>query len=190
MRCRWASSSPEMVVYHDQEWGYPVTDDRRLFEKLSLEAFQSGLSWQTILSKRAAFRQAFAGFELAAVAAFTEDDVGRLLGDASIVRNRAKIEAVVNNARRAIELIEEQGSLSAYLWRYEPQDDPPSEQRSTSPESKALAKDLKAHGWRFVGPTTAYAFMQAMGMVNDHEAGCAFRPATAAARVALAQNRA
>lgn len=173
-----------MVAYHDHEWGFPVMDDRRLFEKLSLEAFQSGLSWRTILNKRPAFRRAFADFDLAAVAAFTEGAIERLLDDAGIVRNRAKIEAVVNNAGRAIELIDERGSLSAYLWSHEPDPAPPIE-RATSPESKALARDLKRRGWRFVGPTTAYAFMQAMGLVNDHEESCHTRGAVATARAAL-----
>lgn len=173
-----------MAAYHDQEWGFPVTDDRRLFEKLSLEAFQSGLSWRTILAKRPAFRRAFAGFDIASVAAFTADDVARLLDDVSIVRNRGKIEAVVNNATRAVELIGEHGSLASYVWSYEP---PPTEPttRATSPESISLARDLKRRGWRFVGPTTAYAFMQATGLVNDHEATCSTRQAVESARAAL-----
>lgn len=170
-----------MARYHDQEWGFPVVDDRRLFEKLSLEAFQSGLSWSTILAKRPAFREAFAGFDLASVAAFTDEDVATLLGNAAIVRNRGKIEAVVNNAQRAIELIEEQGSLARYLWRYEPPPAPPTV-RATSDESTALARDLKRRGWRFVGPTTAYAFMQAMGLVDDHEITCPIRRAVEGAR--------
>lgn len=170
-----------MLDYHDQEWGYPVTDDRRLFEKLSLEAFQSGLSWRTILAKRPAFRRAFADFDIATVAGFTDRDVARLLEDAAIVRNRAKIEAAVNNAQRALELIGERGSLAAFLWSFEPEPQAPSG-RSTSPESKALARDLKRRGWRFVGPTTAYAFMQAMGLVNDHTEECDVRGRASDAR--------
>ena len=173
-----------MAAYHDQEWGFPVTDDRRLFEKLSLEAFQSGLSWQTILAKRPAFRRAFADFNITSVAGFTDDDIARLLEDASIVRNRAKIEAVVNNARRAVELIYDRGSLAAHLWSFEPPPSPPT-MRATSSESTALARDLKRRGWRFIGPTTAYAFMQAIGLVNDHEPTCATRAAVEAARAAL-----
>jgi DNA-3-methyladenine glycosylase I len=177
-------SSPEMAAYHDSEWGFPVTDDRRLYEKLSLEAFQSGLSWATILAKRSAFRTAFAGFHIPPVAAFGDEDVARLLANAAIVRNRSKIEAVINNARRCVEIVNEYGSLAAYVWRYEP---PPAEpvERATSPESTALARDLKQRGWRFVGPTTVYAFMQATGLVNDHEIACATRPAVEDARSAL-----
>jgi DNA-3-methyladenine glycosylase I len=173
-----------MAAYHDSEWGFPVTDDRRLYEKLSLEAFQSGLSWRTILAKRSAFRLAFAGFDIPTVASFTEDDVARLLADSGIVRNRSKIEAVINNARRSIDVIDEFGSLAAYVWRYEPSPADPAE-RAASPESTALARDLKQRGWRFVGPTTVYAFMQATGLVNDHEISCATRPAVEAARAAL-----
>ena len=178
-RCWWSDSTPEYRAYHDTEWGFPVSDDVRLFEKLSLEGFQAGLSWLTILRKRGAFRQAFAGFEFARVARFGDSDVARLMGDASIVRNRAKIEAVIDNARRAIELVEEQGSLARYVWGFEP---PPRAgtldreqlgQLAAGSESKALAHDLKRRGWRFVGPTTVYAFMQAMGLVNDHLEGCA-----------------
>jgi DNA-3-methyladenine glycosylase I len=178
LRCWWGDSAPEYRHYHDEEWGFPVADDVRLFEKLSLESFQSGLSWLTILRKREAFRRAFAGFDFAEVARFDERDVERLLADASIVRNRAKIEAVVNNARRAAELARTEGSLGAYLWRFEP---PARSERldqaglralSHTLESDTLAKDLKQRGWRFVGPTTVYAFMQAMGLVNDHLAGC------------------
>lgn len=183
-RCGWAGSTAEMAAYHDQEWGFPVTDDRRLFEKLSLEAFQSGLSWQTILAKRPAFRRAFADFDITSVAGFTDDDVARLLQDASIVRNRAKIEAVVNNARRAVELRYDRGSLATHLWSFEPPPSPPTA-RATSSESTALARDLKRRGWRFIGPTTAYAFMQATGLVNDHETTCATRAAVEAARAAL-----
>ena len=162
-RCSWADSAPEYRAYHDTEWGFPVHDDRRLFEKLCLEGFQSGLSWLTILRKREAFRRAFAGFDVARVAGFTEADVERLLADASIIRHRGKIEATVNNARRALEL----PSLDAYVWAFD--------------DATALAKDLKRRGWRFVGPTTVYAFMQAMGLVNDHEPGCAIRARVEAA---------
>ncbi|MCB1354537.1 MAG: DNA-3-methyladenine glycosylase I [Rhodobacteraceae bacterium] len=185
-RCRWSASADEMP-YHDAEWGMPVGDDRRLFEKLSLEGFQSGLSWRTILVKRENFRAAFAGFDFDKVAEFGEADVARLLQDAGIVRHRGKIEAVINNARRAQELAAEAGSLAAYLWRYEP--DPatcaPPQTVSTSPESVALSKDLKKRGWKFVGPTTLYAFMQSMGMVNDHVEGCAYRARIDEARAAF-----
>lgn len=174
-RCAWCSGAPEFVPYHDNEWGYPVGDDRLLFEKLSLEAFQSGLSWRTILNKREAFRAGFANFEIDAVAAFTPDDVARLLADAGIVRHRGKIEAVINNAARARELIAEAGSLAAFVWRYEPKQPGPPQRASTSPESEALSKALKKRGWRFVGPTTVFAFMQAMGLVNDHAENCIMR---------------
>jgi DNA-3-methyladenine glycosylase I len=186
-RCGWASSTAEMTTYHDEEWGFPVTEDRRLFEKLILEAFQSGLSWRTILAKRPAFRRAFADFAIDSVAAFTPVDVERLLADAAIIRHRGKIEAVVNNAARAVDLIDEQGSLAAYLWSYEPDRPAPPSARATSPESTALARDLKRRGWRFVGPTTAYAFMQAMGLVNDHESTCISRPAVESARASFSR---
>jgi DNA-3-methyladenine glycosylase I len=178
---------PEFLDYHDREWGFPVSDDRRLFEKLSLEGFQSGLSWRTILAKRENFRAAFAGFDFDRIAAFGEGDVQRLLADAGIVRNRAKITAVINNARRAQELVERDGSLAAFIWRYEPPDAEPTPTRlmSTSPESQALSKDLKKQGWRFVGPTTVYAFMQAMGLVNDHFGGCFVRDEAQSARRAF-----
>ena len=187
-RCAWATSAPEYRAYHDTEWGFPVVDDIRLFEKLSLEGFQSGLSWLTILRKREAFRRAFAGFDFEAVARFGELEVTRLLADAGIVRHRGKIDAVINNARRALELVEREGSLAAFVWRYEPApsdarlDHNERAQRSTSPESTALAAELKRRGWRFVGPTTAYAFMQAMGLVNDHLDGCAIQSRAQAAR--------
>ena len=189
-RCFWGSSPPEYQAYHDAEWGFPVDDDRRLFEKLVLEGFQSGLSWLTILRKRDNFRQAFAGFDFERVARFGEKDVERLLQDAGIVRHRGKIEAAVNNAQRAVELVDEEGSLAAYVWRFEP--DPASRPKrltwdlllemAQTEESKALAKDLKRRGWRFVGPTTVYAFMQAMGLVNDHLDGCDARDAAELAR--------
>ncbi|MHB1569158.1 MAG: DNA-3-methyladenine glycosylase I [Solirubrobacteraceae bacterium] len=187
-RCWWADSAPEYRAYHDTEWGFPVADDVRLFEKLSLEGFQAGLSWLTILRKREAFRRAFAGFEPAAVAAFGDRQVTALLADAGIVRHRGKIEAVINNARRAVELIEAEGSLASYVWRFEPparRDALAREELAglaATAESKALARDLKARGWRFVGPTTVYAFMQAMGLVNDHLAGCDARAKVQAAR--------
>jgi DNA-3-methyladenine glycosylase I len=190
VRCAWAGSAPEYRAYHDTEWGFPVGDDRRLFEKLCLEGFQSGLSWLTILRKREGFRRAFAGFDFGEVARFTERDVERLLADAAIVRHSGKIEATINNARRAVELVEAEGSLAGYVGRFEP--DPASRpdrmtweaasRLSESPESRALAKDLKKRGWRFVGPTTVYAFMQAMGVVNDHIEGCDVRDAVASAR--------
>ena len=192
-RCTWCGSDEAYVAYHDNEWGMPVTDDRRLFEKLSLEGFQSGLSWLTILRKRENFRAAFAGFDIAAVAAFGEPDVKRLLGDSGIVRHRGKIEATIANARAACELVEQEGSLAAYVWRFEPKatDRPRRLTRAvlrtmaTSPASEALSKDLKRRGFRFVGPTTCYAFMQAMGLVNDHVEGCVVRERVTAARTAF-----
>jgi DNA-3-methyladenine glycosylase I len=177
-RCWWADSAPEYRSYHDAEWGFPVADDVRLFEKLSLEGFQAGLSWLTILRKREAFRKAFAGFDFEQVARFGEDDVERLLADASIVRHRGKIEAVINNAKRSVELVQSEGSIARYVWRFEPAqqkerlDSAALAELAITAESKALAKDLKRRGWRFVGPTTVYAFMQAMGLVNDHLDGC------------------
>ena len=188
-RCWWGESTDDYRAYHDSEWGYPVADDVRLFEKLSLEGFQAGLSWLTILRKRPAFRAAFAGFDFNAVARFGDGDVERLLGDAGIVRHRGKIEAVINNAKRAVELVEAEGSLAHYVWGFEPPERPRAltrtEMPATTPESTALSKDLKRRGWRFVGPTTVYAFMQAMGLVNDHLAGCHAQPAVAAARLAF-----
>jgi DNA-3-methyladenine glycosylase I len=175
-RCWWGESTEEYREYHDREWGFPVADDVRLFEKLSLEGFQSGLSWLTILRKREAFRRAFAGFDFEAVARFDERDVKRLLADASIVRHRGKIEAVINNAGRAVELVSEYGSLAAFLWQFEPDPRAGGLRREAieahTEESRALARELKRRGWRFVGPTTVYAFMQAMGLVNDHLEGC------------------
>jgi len=182
LRCHWCAATPEYLRYHDTEWGFPVADDRRLFEKLSLEAFQSGLSWRTILAKRENFRAAFGGFEIATVAAFGAADVQRLLADAGIVRHRGKIEAVINNARCAQALIAEQGSLAAYVWRYEAPHAAPFQTLSTSPASQAMSKDLKRRGWKFVGPTTVYAFMQAMGLVNDHAQACVLRARVAQAR--------
>jgi len=180
-RCGWCAASEDYVAYHDDEWGFPVSDDRRLFEKLSLEGFQSGLSWRTILTKRKNFRAAFLGFDIDRVAGFNETDVERLLQDAGIVRHRGKIEAVINNARRAQALVREKGSLAAYVWGFEPEGDVPC-LASTSPASIAMSKDLKKRGWKFVGPTTVHAFMQAMGLINDHAEGCAIRERAAKAR--------
>ena len=173
-RCRWCAAAPEFLPYHDTEWGFPVADDQRLFEKLALEGFQSGLSWRTILAKRENFRAAFLNFDIGLVARFGARDVKRLLADAGIVRHRGKIEAVINNARRARELVEREGSLAAFIWRYEPDAKKVEKLQaaSTSAESIALSKDLKKLGWAFVGPTTVYAFMQAMGLVNDHVVDC------------------
>ena len=177
-RCSWAGATDEYRRYHDQEWGYPVADDIRLFEKLSLEGFQAGLSWLTILRKREAFRAAFAGFDFRVVADFGDADVQRLLQDAGIVRHRGKIEAVINNAGRAMELIDAEGSLAHHVWSFAPPrrtgaiDRAQLAQLASTAHSAALAKDLKRRGWRFVGPTTVYAFMQSMGLVNDHLAGC------------------
>ncbi len=176
-RCRWCAATPDFLPYHDTEWGFPERDDRRLFEKLCLEGFQSGLSWRTILAKRENFRAAFANFDFEQVAEFTEDDVERLMQDAGIVRHRGKIEAVVNNARRAVEMVHKEGSLATFVWRYEPSPNalPRAQTVSTSAESVQLSKDLKKLGWKFVGPTTVYAFMQAMGLINDHAEGCVIR---------------
>jgi DNA-3-methyladenine glycosylase I len=188
-RCMWCRASPAYQHYHDHEWGFPVSDDRRLFEKLCLEGFQAGLSWLTILNKRKSFRAAFANFEAERVARFGERDVARLLADAGIVRHRGKIESTINNAKRVIALREEFGSLAAYAWRFEPA--PRSRPKritlvalktmTTSAESVAMSKDLKQRGWSFVGPTTVYAFMQAMGLVNDHLEGCHVRLAASQA---------
>jgi DNA-3-methyladenine glycosylase I len=183
-RCRWCGAAPEFLAYHDDEWGFPVGDDRRLFEKLSLEGFQSGLSWRTILAKRENFRAAFKNFDFHAIARFGARDVARLLGDEGIVRHRGKIEAVINNARRARELVDREGSLAAFVWRYEPDGQRLGKPQtaSTSAESIALSKDLKKQGWAFVGPTTVYAFMQAMGLVNDHVEDCVIRAKVERAR--------
>jgi DNA-3-methyladenine glycosylase I len=192
-RCWWADAPADYRPYHDSEWGVPVSDDARLFEKLSLEGFQAGLSWLTILRKRDAFRRAFAGFDFERVAGFGEHDIERLLGDASIVRHRGKIEAVINNARRAVELVAEAGSLAAHVWRFEPEPRAtalgPAELRALAqtPASRALADDLRRRGWRFVGPTTVYAFMQAMGLVNDHLDGCAARAVVERERLRFAR---
>jgi DNA-3-methyladenine glycosylase I len=179
VRCWWPGDDPEYVAYHDHEWGRPVHDDRRLFEKLCLEGFQAGLSWLTILRRRPAFREVFADFDPEAVASYGPADVERLLADARIIRHRGKIEATIANARAYLDLVEAEGSLDAFVWRYAP-DDPPvprsiRDVRPTSREATALSRDLKRHGWRFVGPTTAYAFSQAMGLVDDHLVGCSSR---------------
>jgi DNA-3-methyladenine glycosylase I len=192
-RCFWGAGDPLYRRYHDLEWGRPVEDDQRLFEKLSLEGFQSGLSWLTILRKRENFRRAFKGFDFDAVARFNQRSVSRLMQDAGIVRNRAKIEATINNARQCRALVGEFGSLAAYVWGYEAgADGRPSaldwetlRQMSTSPESIAMSKDLKRRGWAFVGPTTVYAFMQAMGLVNDHLSACDAHGEVERARVAF-----
>ena len=186
-RCRWCAAAPAFLDYHDREWGFPVGDDQRLFEKLCLESFQSGLSWRTILEKRENFRAAFHQFDFHKVAAFGDADVARLLQDAGIVRHRGKIEAVINNAQRAVELVEREGSLAAYAWRYEPDPAnlPPPQSQTTSPESIAMSRDLKKRGWKFVGPTTVYAFMQAMGLINDHVEGCIIRAKVEEARAAF-----
>ena len=183
-RCRWCAAAPEFLDYHDTEWGFPVSDDRRLFEKLCLEGFQSGLSWRTILAKRENFRAAFHDFDFDKIARFTQRDIERLLQDAGIVRHRGKIEAVVNNARQAQALVKQEGSLAAFIWRYEPNAQQLTEAQtaSTSAESLALSKDLKKLGWKFVGPTTVYAFMQAMGLINDHVEGCVIRAQVERAR--------
>jgi len=196
-RCAWGVSTADYVPYHDAEWGFPVRDDRRLFEKLCLEGFQSGLSWLTVLRKRPAFRAGFAEFDFARVATFTARDVRRLLGDAGIIRHRGKIESTINNAKRALELVAEHGSLANYLWTFvPPRAERPRKMTSaalrrmaSTPTSLRLSKDLKKRGWTFVGPTTVYAFMQAMGLVNDHLAGCLARPLAEARRRALVRPR-
>jgi DNA-3-methyladenine glycosylase I len=181
-RCWWGTSTADYIAYHDTEWGFGVTDDHRLFEKLCLEGFQSGLSWLTILRKRENFRQAFAGFDPAIVADFDEADVQRLLADAGIVRHQGKIRSTINNASRAGELIAEFGSIARYMWPHAEFGVAPSEIMSMTAASKAISKDLKQRGWSFVGPTTMYAFMQAMGLVNDHLEGCCVRDLAELAR--------
>lgn len=193
-RCWWCGEDDELYRnYHDTEWGFPVTDDIRLFEKICLEGFQSGLSWITILRKRENFRAAFAGFDFHKVAQFTEQDVDNLLQDAGIIRHRGKIEATINNAKRAIEMQKEFGSLAAYFWHFEPTADQRPDQLNyetlsqigQTDLSKQMSKDLKKRGWKFVGPTTCYAFMQAMGLVNDHLDGCFKREEVLNARAKL-----
>ena len=182
-RCWWCGQDPFYQKYHDEEWGRPVTDDRRLFEKICLEGFQSGLSWITILRKRENFRKAFDKFDIKKIVAYTDKDVERLVLDAGIIRHRGKIKSVINNAQRALELKKEFGSLAAYFWQWEPQSHHRPKEFSSATirtlgkteQSLALSKDLKKRGWSFVGPTTVYAFMQAMGMVNDHVEGCTCR---------------
>lgn len=193
LRCAWHANLPDYLHYHDHEWGRPVADDRRLFEKICLEGFQSGLSWLTILRKRENFRRAFADFDFGKVARFGEADIERLLADAGIIRHRGKIVSTINNARRALELVDEKGSLAAYFWHFEPG---PEERPATvtyetlranptSPASVRLSRDLKKRGWSFVGPTTVYAHMQAMGLVNDHIEGCTCRAGIEAERAAF-----
>ena len=180
LRCDWPAGHDDYLAYHDQEWGRPTTDEHRLFEKICLEGFQSGLSWLTILRKRERFREVFEGFDFEVVAGFTERDVERLLGDAGIIRHRGKIEATINNAQRAIELVEEVGSLSSWIWSWavkDPERDENGEIPAYTARSTALAKELKRRGWRFFGPTTAYAFMQSEGLTNDHVEGCFVREA-------------
>lgn len=193
-RCSWCSATEEYQHYHDNEWGFPVEDDQRLFEKICLEGFQSGLSWRTILAKRENFRAAFHHFDFNKVAEFDEQDVERLLQDAGIVRHRGKIEAVINNAKCAQQMVAEEGSLAHFFWGYEPEplpanttvsSDEPLEVPATTETSTRLSKDLKKKGWKFVGPTTVYAFMQAMGLVNDHAYGCVTRAKVEAARQAF-----
>jgi DNA-3-methyladenine glycosylase I len=192
-RCFWCQGSAAYQRYHDTEWGFPVKDERRLFEKICLEGFQAGLSWLTILNKRENFRAAFANFEAVQVSQFDAADVKRLLNDAGIVRHAGKIASTINNAKRVQELRAEFGSLGAYVWRLEPSADSRPQRIThealktftTSAASVQLSKDLKKRGWTFVGPTTMYAFMQAMGLVNDHIEGCHSRQAALAARAAF-----
>jgi DNA-3-methyladenine glycosylase I len=197
VRCWWCGTDPLYVDYHDREWGKPVKDDTRLFEKVCLEGFQAGLSWITILRKRENFRRAFANFDIDRIARYTARDVTRLLGDEGIIRHRGKIESTINNAKRAIELREECGSLSTYFWHWEPDGSSRPNRitretligMATTPESVALSKDLRRRGWTFVGPTTIYAFMQAMGLVNDHVDDCDFSDRTAGSTAAHAGKR-
>ena len=191
MRCSWSIVTPEYIRYHDTEWGFPVVDDRRLFEKICLEGFQSGLSWRTILAKREDFRRVFHDFDYDRVATFKEKDVERLLQDASIIRHRGKIEATINNAKRTQEMIKSEGSLAVYFWSFEPDEEtlPPPQTITTSPESITISKDLKKRGWKFVGPTTVFAFIQAMGLINDHVDGCVTREKVEKARKKLKRPR-
>jgi DNA-3-methyladenine glycosylase I len=185
-RCWWGADPEIYRLYHDEEWGRPTVDDRRLFEKICLEGFQAGLSWLTILRKRESFRTGFAGFDPGVVARFDDGDVARLLSDAGIVRHEGKIRSTINNAGRALELMEEAGSLGAYFWSWAPEPGPPPEEiPSVTDVSSALSRDLKTRGWSFVGPTTIYAFMQAMGLVNDHLEACHARPIVDRARARL-----
>ena len=186
-RCNWVAQTVDFIPYHDEEWGWPVTDDRHLFEKLCLESFQSGLSWRTILAKRENFRAAFHNFDIRLMARMTDTDVERLLGDAGIIRHRGKITAVINNAARAEELVAELGSLAAYVWSWEPKPEElgAPQSQTTSDSAVAMSKDLKKRGWKFVGPTTVFAFMQSMGLLNDHADGCCIREAVDEARAGL-----
>jgi DNA-3-methyladenine glycosylase I len=190
-RCRWCAAAPELLAYHDKEWGFPVDDDQRLFEKISLEGFQSGLSWRTILAKRDSFRAAFHQFDFRRIARYTQRDVDRLLQNEGIVRHRGKVEAVINNAARAVDLVQREGSLAAFFWRYEPDATaltaPPNapQPASTSAQSDVLSKELKKLGWKYVGPTTVHAFMQAMGLINDHVAQCVIHSQVQRARAAF-----
>ena len=194
-RCPWCGDHADYVAYHDTEWGFPVESDLRLFEKICLEGFQAGLSWLTILRKRDNFRRAFAGFDAAKLARFTARDVSRLLGDAGIIRHRGKIEATITNARAYLDLVEAEGSLAAFAWTFEPARAERPVARtwdalramSTTPASMAMSKALKRRGWKFVGPTTVYAFMQAMGLVNDHLDGCHVQRTADRARTAFAR---
>ena len=181
-RCWWGASAPDYVAYHDEEWGRPVTDDRGIYERLTLEAFQSGLSWLTILRKRENFRTAFDGFDFERVAGYDDRDLERLLADAGIVRNRAKIEAAIANAKATAAMAADGESLAALAWSHRPEGERGQELPSVTDESKALAKELKRRGFRFVGPTTAYALMQATGIVNDHIDGCFVRDEVEAER--------
>lgn len=189
-RCWWGNEPLDYRRYHDEEWGYPVVDDFKLFEKICLEGFQSGLSWLTVLRKRENFRQAFAGFNFYKVALFDDEDIAHLLQNKGIIRHRGKIEATVNNAQRAIEIVDEFGSLATYIWKWEPKSREPGIGKndgdalvpSITKTSQLLSKDLKKRGWKFFGPTTAYAFMQAMGLVNDHVEGCVIRDKVEQAR--------
>ena len=188
LRCHWCLATPQYCQYHDTEWGFPVADDRRLFEKLSLEGFQAGLSWRTILEKREHFRKAFDEFDFTRIANYTHDDFERLMNEPGIVRHRGKIAAVINNAQRAQDLVASEGSIARFVWRYAVDahsSDAAAAARATSPESAALSEELKKRGWKFVGPTTVYSFMQAMGLVNDHAPECEFRAEVEAARRAF-----
>jgi DNA-3-methyladenine glycosylase I len=197
VRCFWAGSDPLYLRYHDREWGFPVADDRRLFEKICLEGFQSGLSWLTILRKRDNFRNAFKNFDFHAVARYRARDVTRLLKDAGIVRHRGKIESTINNARQVRTFEKQEGSLAAFVWGFEPEAGTRPKrltwrlltQMAKTPESTTMSKELKRRGWTYVGPTTAYAFMQAMGLVNDHLEGCAVREQAERARVRFRRPR-
>ena len=186
-RCKWTQAAPDFEEYHDTEWGFPVSDEIRLFEKICLESFQSGLSWRTILSKRENFRRSFHNFDFHRIAMFDEMDKARLLQDKGIVRHKGKIEAVINNAQKARELQTEFGSVASYFWSFEPDNNHLFEPqtRTTSDESVKLSKDLKKRGWKFVGPTTMFAFMQAMGLINDHSEGCIIREKVNRARAAF-----